>query len=87
MDRRAAWVVAVTPPSYRLANTREQPDQQRGGADDATSPGWGITGAGVTVGVISVGVASLREQARNGFRRDRLQHRRGGEGHGHAEIV
>lgn len=63
------WVAAVTPPSYGVTNNHPvNPINSEGvalhNADVAQTQG--ITGAGVTVGVISVGVASLAQaQAQN----------------------
>jgi hypothetical protein len=62
MVQRAAtlpWVVAVTPPDYGHVNAFISEGVALHNADVAQSQG--ITGAGVTVGVISNGVASLAQ--------------------------
>jgi Subtilase family/HYR domain len=53
------WVVAVTPPDYAHVNVFTSEGVALHNADVAQSQG--ITGAGVTVGVISNGVASLAQ--------------------------
>ncbi len=64
-----AWVAAVTPPSYGVANPHPVNPINSAGVplhNANVAQSQGVTGAGVTVGVISVGATSVAQaQARN----------------------